>query len=71
MKKIFKQGSKTKIYKVKGMDCPSCATSLEIDLEEAGIKCRCLYSKETIEVEGDHDLRKVIEIVDKSGYSIS
>ncbi len=61
----------TKIYKIKGMECPSCATLLEIDLEEAGIKCKCSYSKEEIEVIGDHDRNTVIEIVSKSGYSIS
>lgn len=60
-----------KIYKLKGMDCPNCATFLEVDLEDAGIKCRCLYSKETLEIEGEHDKVKVIEIVKKSGYSIS
>jgi hypothetical protein len=60
-----------KIYKIKGMDCPACATMLEIDLEEAGIECRCSYSKEEIEVKNPHNKDKVIEIVSKSGYSIS
>jgi copper chaperone CopZ len=57
-------------YKIKGMDCPSCATMLEVDLEEVGIKCKCSYQKEEIEVEEGHDKAKVIEIVSKSGYSI-
>lgn len=59
-----------KIYKIKGMDCASCATLIEMDLEDAGINCKCSYAKETLEVEGDHDSKKVIEIVNKSGYSI-
>lgn len=59
-----------KIYKVKGFDCASCATLLEMDLEEAGILSKCSYAKETIEIEVDHDKNKVVEIVKKSGYSI-
>jgi copper chaperone CopZ len=59
------------IYKIKGMDCPSCATMLEINLEECGIKCKCSYQKEEVEVEGEHNKDIIIEIVSKSGYSIS
>ena len=39
-----------KIYKISGFDCASCATMLEMDLEDAGIKCKCSYAKETLEV---------------------
>ena len=59
------------IYKVKGFDCASCASLLEMDLEDAGIKAKCSYPKETLEIEGEHDGKKVIETVKKSGYSIS
>lgn len=62
---------KTQIYKIKGMDCASCASLLELDLEDAGIKAKCSYPKETLETEGGHDTSKVIEVVKKSGYSIS
>jgi copper chaperone CopZ len=58
------------IYKIKGMECPSCATLLELDLEEAGIKCKCSYPKGEIEITGAYNKNKVIEIVSKSGYSI-
>ncbi len=58
------------IYKIHGMDCVSCASLIEMDLEDAGIKASCSYPKETLEVEGDHDEKKVIEIVKKSGYSV-
>jgi hypothetical protein len=61
----------TKIYKLTGMDCASCATMLECDLEDAGCKAKCSYAKGTLEVEGKHDLNKVIEIVKKSGCSVS
>jgi len=61
---------KSQIYKIKGFDCASCASLLEMDLEDAGIKASCSYPKETLEVEGDHDSKKVVEIVKKSGYSV-
>lgn len=60
-----------KIYKIKGMDCASCASLIEMDLEDAGIASKCSYPKETLEIEGDHDKKKVVEIVKKAGYSIN
>ena len=59
-----------KIYKIKGMDCAACATLIEMNLEDAGIKGSCSYPKETLEVEGDHDPKKVEEIIKKSGYNL-
>ena len=61
-----------KTYKVTGMDCPSCAMVIESDLEDAGIKCKCDFAKETLEVEienEDHEM-KVKETVKSSGYTI-
>jgi copper chaperone CopZ len=60
-----------KIYKIKGFDCASCAAMLEMDMEEAGIAAKCSYPLETLEVDEESDQKKVIEIVKKSGYSIS
>ncbi len=60
----------TKKYKVVGMDCASCASLLELDLEDAGIKASCSYAKEVLEVEGEHDQKKVADIVTKSGYTL-
>lgn len=59
-----------KNYKIKGMDCAACATLLELDLEDAGIKAFCSYPKESLEIEGEHDLKKIEEIVNKSGYNL-
>lgn len=59
-----------KNYKLKGLDCPSCAAFLESDLEEAGIKCKCSYTKETLEIEEGYDTKKVEEVIKKSGYNI-
>lgn len=65
------QKPKVQIYKIKGFDCASCASLLEMDMEDAGIKASCSYQKETLEVEGDHDSKKIMEIVKKSGYTVS
>lgn len=53
------------------MDCASCASLIEMDLEDAAIKATCSYPKETLEVTGAHDPKKIIEIVKKGGYSIN
>ena len=58
-------------YKINGMDCASCATMLEVDLENVGIPCKCDYAKSVLEIEGKHDSKKVIEIVNNAGYSIT
>lgn len=42
-----------KIYKVHGMHCTSCATVIESDLEDTGVKARCNYARETLEIEFD------------------
>ena len=60
-----------KTYTIKGMDCASCASLIELDLEDAGIKAKCSFPKESLEVEGSHDPKKVVDIVSKAGYSIS
>ena len=59
-----------KIYKINGMHCASCATMLEMDLEDAGIPAKCSYADSTIEIEAKHDEKKVAAIVKKSGYSM-
>jgi copper chaperone CopZ len=63
--------NKSKIYKVEGMDCASCASLIELDLEDAGIAAKCSYAKGILEVEGNHDSKKVVEVIKKSGYSVS
>jgi Cu+-exporting ATPase len=62
-----------KTYKVKGMDCASCATLIELDLEDAGVKASCKYASETLALEFDDnkvDEEKIKEIVKKSGYEL-
>lgn len=63
-----------KTFKVDGMHCTSCALMIESDLEDAGVKARCNYAKETLEVEFDEKKigeKKITEIVASSGYTIS
>lgn len=63
-----------KTYKVDGMHCTSCALIIESDLEDAGVKARCNYAKETLEVEYDEKKmteKKISEVVVKAGYLIS
>lgn len=60
-----------KVYKIKGMDCASCASLLEMDLEDAGIPSKCSYPKETLEINQEHDIDKIKKIVEKSGYRIT
>ena len=52
------------------MDCASCATLIQMDVEDAGYECSCSYSSETLEIHSDHDLKKVIDIVKKAGYTL-
>lgn len=59
-----------KTYKIKGLDCASCASLVEMDLEEKGIKCKCSYAKEGLEVDGEHDFKMLKETIEKSGYEI-
>ena len=62
---------KNKTYKIEGMHCASCASMIELDLEDIGIKAKCSYPNSSLEVEGKYDSKKVIETVKKSGYSIT
>ncbi len=63
-----------KTYKVKGMDCTSCAMVIESDLEDAGIKAKCSFAKSALEVEFDPTIineKKIKETVKSSGYILS
>ena len=57
-------------YKINGMDCASCATLIQMSLEDAGYKSSCSYMSEEITIEGKHDIKKVMEIVKKAGYTV-
>jgi len=62
-----------KTYKVKGMDCTSCAMIIEGELEDAGVQSHCSYARETLEVEFDETKTKektIHDVVAKAGYSV-
>ena len=62
-----------KSYKISGMDCASCASLIELDLEDAGVKATCSYHKETLSVEFDEGKiseDKIHEVVKTGGYSL-
>lgn len=60
---------KTK-YKVTNMHCPSCATVIQMELEDAGIENKCSYNKGVLEIIGVHDFKRVVEIVKNAGYTV-
>jgi copper chaperone CopZ len=60
-----------KVYKVLKMDCASCALLIEGELEDVGIRAKCSYAKECLEIEGEHDEKKVQEAVKKAGYELA
>ena len=60
-----------KTYKVLNMDCASCALLIEGELEDAGINSKCSYAKQLLEVEGEHEEKKIKAIVKKAGYDLA
>lgn len=70
-KKNLNKPINKRLYKISGMDCDSCAKMIELDLEDAGIIAKCSYSEEILEITHDHDSTKVVEIIKKSGYSVT
>lgn len=63
--------AKLKTYKIQGMTCDSCAKIIELDLEDAGHKCKCSYVNQTLEVESEHKVEDIIEIVKITGYTLT
>lgn len=60
-----------KVYKVKNMDCASCALLIEGELEDVGISAKCSYAKQTLEVQGEHDEKKLQTAVKQAGYELA
>ena len=58
-------------FRIENMDCPSCASMLQITLEESGIKCKCNYSKKSLTIFEEHDYNKIVEIVKNEGYTLN
>ena len=65
-----------KKFKIEGMHCTSCAMNIDGELEDTdGVVCsNTSYAKQETEVEYDEKKlseKKIIEIVEKIGYSVS
>lgn len=63
-----------KTYKITGMDCPACATLVEMDLQDAGFKnvcCNYADSKLTVEDGTRVNEEEIKKIVKKSGYEVT
>lgn len=63
-----------KKFKIEGMHCSSCAITIDMDLEDLdGVgKAETNYAKSETEVEFDEeklDQQKIIDIIQKSGYT--
>lgn len=64
-----------KIFKISGMHCASCATIIDLDLEDLkGIEsAKTNYAKSELSVEYDEKLvseKEIVESIKKSGYSV-
>lgn len=60
-----------KLYKVFGMHCTSCAMNIEWELEDKGLKAKCDYAKQVLEVEFDLDKETEIKkTITGLGYTL-
>lgn len=64
-----------KIFKIQGMHCASCATMIDLDLEDLKgiISAKTDYAKSELSVEYDENLiseKEIIASIKKSGYSV-
>lgn len=54
------------------MNCASCATLIELEFEDIGIKAKCNYASKTLEIHNEEiDDKKVEEVVKKAGYELA
>lgn len=60
-----------KIFKVVGMHCTACATAIELDLEDAGIKASCSWAKQTLEVDNKAGREEIQKVLKPLGYDLA
>lgn len=54
------------------MHCASCATMIELELEDAGIEAKCSFANQTLEIKDkDADEKKIAKAVQKAGYELA
>ena len=62
-----------KTYKVLGMHCASCAVNIEWELEDKGIKAKCNYAKQVLELETEitePEEKEIKNIISSLGYHL-
>lgn len=52
------------------MHCSSCAMMIEGELFDAGIKCKCSFTNQQLEIENNADENKAIEVITFLGYKV-
>lgn len=65
--------SKKDVYKIKGMDCASCAALIELELEDIGVAASCSYAAQTLTIKDNkqkHPEERIKEAVKKAGYEL-
>lgn len=60
-----------KQFKVIGMDCPSCASLIQMELEDSDIESICSYQSQTLTIKDARKIKKTIGIIQKLGYTLS
>ncbi len=62
-----------KIYKIKGLSCPSCAIMLELALEDKNISAKCNFAKAELSVKLEDKSKEEVlkEVVQNEGYEIN
>lgn len=60
----------TKIFKINGMHCVSCAMLIEGELEDRGLTGKCSFAKGVVEVDGEPDEKLVKASVEAAGYTL-
>lgn len=52
------------------MTCASCASLIQLELEDAGYKCNCSFRDETLTIDDKNEFDKVLAIVKAAGYTL-
>lgn len=62
-----------KMFKLSGMHCTSCALNVEWVLEDMGLKAKCSYISQTVEVESLQDFpeNEIKEAMEKEGFTVT
>lgn len=57
-------------FKIQGMHCTSCAMNIEWELEDKGIKAKCNYAQEILEIDSPPNIEQLKKIISDLGYQL-